>query len=224
MLSESSRLTLSAPDVEPVQAAVAEPAPVVMVIFDEFPVGSLMTLSDEINSRRYPNFTELANTSDWYRNTTTDASYTTVAIPSIITGQAADRSSLPTATDHPDNIFTLLGASYDVRAVEPITQLCPDDICTDSVEEKDGFFEALGSLVSDLEVVEKHLLLPKSMAGNLPDISQTFSGFSPPPGAAPDGLASRSVERGRSRQWIESRRSVDRSFDGSRGRKRCLPA
>ena len=222
VLSDSSRLTLSAPDVEPVQAAVAQPAPVVMVIFDEFPVGSLMTTSGEVNQRRYPNFTELADTSDWYQNTTTDASYTTVAIPSIMTGESADRSSLPTATDHPDNLFTLLGASYDVHAVEPITQLCPDDICTDSVEEKEGFFAALGSLVSDLEVVEKHLLLPKSMTKNLPDISQTFGGFSPPPDAAPDGLASRSVERGLSRQWIDSRRRLDRSFDGGQEAEEML--
>ena len=209
VLSDSSRLTLSAPDVDAVEASVADPAPVVMVVFDEFPVGSLMNTDDSINAKRYPHFAELAATSDWYRDITTGGSYTTVAIPSILSGQPVERDSLPTVGDHPDNLFTLLGKTYSVHAVEPITQLCPDSICTDSVEAKPSFTSAMGSLVTDLKVVEEHLLLPKSMTENLPDISQTFSGF----GGGTDSTGE-SIDRGRANQWIESRHTVERTFDG----------
>ncbi len=194
--SDASELTTSPEKVSAKQVTSSEPAPVVMVIFDEFPAGSLMTPSWKINPRRFPNFAELQRTSTWYRNTATDASYTAIAVPSILTGKEAQRDSLPTAADHPDSIFTLLGGQWKTQAIEPITQLCTEEICGER-EDSDSMGEALGSLYTDLRAVSAHLLLPSDMGSSLPDISQSFEGFG--------GSEVDSIERGRARQWVHDR-------------------
>lgn len=195
--SDASKLITSPSEVPAKEVSASNPAPVVMVILDEFPAGSLMTPSGRINPKRFPNFSDLERTSTWYRNTVTDASYTAIAVPSILTGQDADRDGLPTAADHPDSIFTLLGGNWQTRAIEPITQLCPEGICGVREEENGSMGDALSSLASDLKAVSAHLLLPESMGDNLPDISQTFQGFG--------DEQKDSVERGRARQWVRDR-------------------
>ncbi len=196
--SQSSELITGSGDAEPFDVEVGNPAPVVMVIFDEFPAGSLMTPGDRINDRRFPNFAELADQSDWYRDTTTGGSYTTIAVPSILSGLDPERDKLPTAHDHPNSIFTLLGKTYDIDALEPITQICPESLCPPSSGPKEGFAEALESLVTDSKVVEQHLLLPEDMGVNFPDISQTFGGFADP-GITVEG---EDADRTRAREFV----------------------
>lgn len=193
--SDASELATGGREVEAIQTSIKDPAPVVMIVYDEFPEGSLLTSEGKLNTTRFPNFAELQSSSDWYRNTVTNASYTAIAVPAILSGIAADRDRLPTAADHPENIFTLLGGSYDVHAIEPITQLCPPAICGER-EDAVSTGDALSSLFSDLKYVSAHLTLPESMGASLPDISQSFSGF---------GQASESIERGRARQFVRDR-------------------
>jgi hypothetical protein len=195
--SDASELTTSPPEVHAKEVSASNPAPVVMVIFDEFPAGSLMTPSDNINPKRFPNFAELKGTSTWYRNTATGGSYTAIAVPSILTGKVASRDLLPTAADHPDSIFTLLGKEWKTHAIEPITQLCTEEICGKREGEGTGMGDALHSLYTDLKAVSAHLLLPADMSSSLPDISQSFQGFG--------GTEEDSVERGRARQWVHDR-------------------
>jgi len=195
--SDASELTATSGDVEAIKTSIEKPAPVVMLIFDEFPVGSLMNENREINAKRFPNFAELESGANWYRNTVTDASYTAIAVPSILTGQDADRDRLPTAADYPESIFTLLGDSYDVRAIEPITQLCPPAICPVEDEDQVSTGQAVSDLFADLKYVSAHLALPESMSSSLPDISQNFEGFG--------GNPVESIERGRARQFVRDR-------------------
>ena len=51
-------------------ANVGARAPVVMVVFDEFPVTDLLTADGEIDAERFPSFARLARESTWFRNTT----------------------------------------------------------------------------------------------------------------------------------------------------------
>ncbi|MCB0869454.1 MAG: sulfatase-like hydrolase/transferase [Solirubrobacterales bacterium] len=205
--SDASELTTSTPEVHAKEITASNPAPVVMVIFDEFPAGSLMTPSGNINPRRFPTFARLKDTSTWYRNTATDASYTAIAVPSILTGKAADRDSLPTAADHPDSIFTLLGNDWKTQAIEPITQLCTEEICGEREGVNTDTGDAIHSLYTDLKAVSAHLLLPADMGSSLPDISQSFEGFG--------GTEEDSIERGRARQWVHDRLVEDGpSLDG----------
>lgn len=109
-----------------------DPPNVVFVVFDALPVESLLDGTGHIDAEHFPNFARLADTSTWYRDNTTNAIYTGFSVPSILTGRLpATRSEDSSYRPDPENIFTLLGGSYDVRAAEPITSLCPDDVCRD---------------------------------------------------------------------------------------------
>lgn len=173
--SSTSRLILPREQPEPVDVAITEPAPVVMVVFDEFPTGSLMTPQGKVDGTRYPAFAELASKSTWYRDATAAGAYTPLAVPAIFSGQKPNHENLPIAADYPHSIFTLLGGSYDLRVMEAATRICPEELCPadeNSIEEG-----TTSDLFSDLFVVSKYLLLPESMTRNLPDISSSFSGF-----------------------------------------------
>ena len=61
-----------------------------MVVFDEFPLTSLLDEHYQIDSVRYPHFAALAEQSTWFRNATTVSGDTVVAVPSLLTGQYPD--------------------------------------------------------------------------------------------------------------------------------------
>src|SRR5205814_10606123 len=110
-------------------ASVRHPSPVVFLLFDEFPTISLEDASGDIDAGRFPNFARLAKSSLWFRNMTTVASSTTVAVPALLTGQYPKKGSLPVYQDHPNNLFTLLGKRYRLNVVETQTSLCPTSLC-----------------------------------------------------------------------------------------------
>jgi hypothetical protein len=148
--------------------------PVVLVIFDEFPVTSLMTARHTVDAVRYPTFAALARTSTWYRDTTSVHEHTTEAVPAILTGKYPTQGQLPIAQDHPDNLFTLLGKRYRMNVFESVTQLCPERLCA---RRRAAFPSRLRALASDLEVVYGHLVLPKRLEDRLPSVSNTWQNF-----------------------------------------------
>jgi len=120
------------PVVLPPVGAVAKPAPVVMVVFDELPVASLMDARQQIDAERYPNFAALGRSSTWYRRTTTVSDLSTAAVPAILTGTLPPPGTPPTASEQPRNLFTLLRKSHRLRAAETFTRMCPAEPCGDT--------------------------------------------------------------------------------------------
>jgi hypothetical protein len=113
-----------------VQAAhVKASAPIVLVIFDEFPVHSLMAADGRIDAVRYPNFARLAGDATWYRNTASVDQDTPYAVPAILDGRLPRQERLPVAADHPRNIFSLLAGRYELHVREDATQLCAPRLC-----------------------------------------------------------------------------------------------
>ncbi len=110
-------------------ADIASGPPVVMVVLDEFPTGSLFDAGRRVDPIRYPNFAKLARGSTWYRNATTVADFTELAVPSLVTGVPARQKTLPVAADHPESVFTLLARGYRLDATESITELCGKQAC-----------------------------------------------------------------------------------------------
>ena len=155
--------------------------PVVLIVFDEFAPVSLMNSSEHVDAARYPSFAKLENTSTWYRSATTVMWLTEVAVPSIFTGvlPLPHKKLLPIYSDHPNNIFTLLGGSYNVQGVESITHMCPASICKEvkgqqSAQEVKG---TTGSLANDAGVVYLHLVLPAPYVDSVPQISDSWGNF-----------------------------------------------
>ncbi len=136
-VSPSSSLMLPArPDTRsavPVRADPSKPLPpVVMIVFDEFPLMSLLDSQGEIDPRVYPNFAEFAARSTWYRNATGIGGWTPHALPAMLSGRypGEDRkSAAPNLSSYPDNLFTLFGHHYNLEVFETVTELCPADKC-----------------------------------------------------------------------------------------------
>ena len=177
---------------------VASTTPVVMVIFDELPVTALMDEQRQIDAVRYPHFAALAETATWFRNTTTVADTTLIAVPAILSGIYPDRFRLPRATDYPDNLFTLFGGSYDFKVFETFTQLCPEHLCGSGMLRPIPRKTRLASLLLDVSIVYCHLLLPEDLRSGLPTISQDWMNFAGNV-AAPPGEAEK---RSRIRKWL----------------------
>jgi hypothetical protein len=130
----------------------------------------------QIDPVRYPNFAALARDSYWFRNATTVAESTEIAIPSILTGLYPDPELKPTHADYPNNMFTLLGGTYRMKVFESLTQLCPRGLCEQDASNR-NLYGRMESLFSDLTVVYLHLVLPDSLKSELPSISQNWKDF-----------------------------------------------
>jgi len=177
--SDASKLVfVSNPSVK--AQRVHSTTPVVLIVFDEFAPISLMTRDEKIDAQRYPNFAALARDSTWYRSATTVQWLTEQAVPAVLTGILPSQhgTSLPIYADHPRNIFTLVSQSYRVRAVESITQLCPQRICHEVRRASPAAVsDTTGSLASDAGIVYLHLLLPEPYSEQIPDISDSWGNF-----------------------------------------------
>jgi hypothetical protein len=166
---------LGSEDDVPVRSDVGATAPVVVLVFDEFSVELLMDGRGRIDAERFPNFAELAGSATWFRNATTVSDHTTDAVPAVLTGRYPTEDALPTADDHPRNLFTLLGGAYSLRNVnEPVTDLCPGAMCAAS---RPPTWDRLESLAKDLTIVSLHRVLPNRLAERLPAVNQGFGNF-----------------------------------------------
>jgi len=119
------------PTVSAARVDVPAAAPsVLFIVLDMLPTASLLDGHGRIDAGLYPSFARLASESTWYRNQTTVAPWTNMAIPAILTGNLPlSQDTAPVASLYPHNLFTLLGASYDLGVTEPITALCPSTLC-----------------------------------------------------------------------------------------------
>lgn len=153
--------------------AIDDPTPVVVVQLDELPLASLLRRDLTVNRDRFPNFAALADEATWYSDATADASETSYSVPSVVTGRLPDADQLPTATDHPRSLFTLLGGRYDLDVHEEITSLCPTSLCDAGGERAESF----GTLLADASVVYGHVVLPASLRDRLPRVDQGWAGF-----------------------------------------------
>lgn len=177
------------PGAEP-GAADVEPAskpPIVVIVFDEFPSLSLQDRPGHIDKSLFPNFARLAAKSTWYPNATSVADSTETAVPATLTGIRPDdnKHELAIAKTFPKNIFTLLGGSYDIDAVETETQICPRSICEREV--RDPFFPRVPRILGDLVKLVPAAVLPKRIHREL---YGKGSGVSPLPSKSPPELYS----------------------------------
>jgi hypothetical protein len=148
--------------------------PIVVLILDELPLASLLDTSGQLDTNLYPNFGRLAGVANWYPQATTISGATLKAVPAILTGCFSDWEQLPNLKDHPRNLFTLLGLSHDCFVQEVQTNLCPTEFI-------DGPTPTLGlrlsELFSDVLVLYKHIIYPKTMQSHLPPINNRWNNF-----------------------------------------------
>lgn len=152
------------------------PAPVVVVVFDELPLTSLLDSSGAIDATRFPKFAELARTGTWYANATSPAPVTNYAVPAILSGLYPSRSRVPSAEDYPQNLFTSLAGSHELFVHESATRLCPTDLCEGGMVQQPSSGR-MSSLLRDAAVVYLHLVLPRRFLADVPSIDHRWGGF-----------------------------------------------
>jgi hypothetical protein len=117
-------------DARPVEARrVPRPKTIVMLVFDEFPLSSLMDADGRIDAERYPAFAELARTANWYRGATAVHDSTAHAVPAMLDGRYPRSGTKSNVYSHPGNLFTLLADRYELHISEEATGLCPTSMC-----------------------------------------------------------------------------------------------
>ena len=177
--SDISKIVFPNENSEEAVISVNSTIPVVMVVFDELPVTSLMDENRQIDRIRYPNFANLADDAYWFRNATTVADMSYLAIPAILTGRIPNELGSPTLKDHPNNLFTLLGNSYEMRVFEGYTNLCPPKLCSDSARAP-ALADRMLSMLVDVELIYLHIVLPVEMTTRLPPIDSSWHDFIEP--------------------------------------------
>jgi hypothetical protein len=177
LLTPVSRLVL--PDVIGAQAdiEIENPVPVVLVVLDEFNITALLDAKGRIDPVRFPNFAALAAESWWFPNAVTASVSTERAVPAILTGRQPqpDVPLTPTVTDHPYNLFTMLGNHYGLNVFESVTTLCPDTLCR--VKGDPVTSRRYAALFADVAVIYLHLITPPQLGQELPSLDAQWTGF-----------------------------------------------
>lgn len=149
--------------------------PVVLLIFDELPISSLLNTQGKIDAEQFPYFAAFAGQSTWYRNAATVADRTAFAVPIILSSRLPDKFRTGTYSNYPDNVFTLMGGSYQVAAVESLTELCPERLCPPPG--RSSVWQRQAGLMTDVKTIYLHLIAPKGMASKLPSVDKDWANF-----------------------------------------------
>jgi len=159
---------------EPAQTERAADVPVIVLVFDEFPLLSMVDADNQIDAARLPAFAGFARSATWFRNTTSVSDGTSLAVPAILTGRRPRTDRKPDFASHPQNLFTLLAPTHRLDVRESLTRLCPEHLC-ETRRPQGGATTA--SLFLDLSIVAGHVIAPPSLSRRLPPIDDRWEGF-----------------------------------------------
>ncbi len=160
-----------------VEEELRHAVPIVLLVFDELPLASLLDSDGRIDGERYPSFARLAERSTWFRQATTVAESTTKALPAIVTGTyPKDPQRLPVARQYPNNLFTWLGNTLELNVTEQGTGLCPASLrCSWEPPEPVGV--RLRATLEDLTIAYLHIALPRRWSARLPAVESVSRDF-----------------------------------------------
>ena len=149
--------------------------PIVVVVFDELPVATLLDEQHEVDREAFPAFAALSDQSTFFRNATASHSSTVEAVPALLSGRYVPVNTLPTPTGHPTNLFSVLDGTYRSHALEPLTQLCDVQGCGNA--QAGEAVNDYATLARDLGVLQLHLLVPDDWIPRLPPIDAGWRDF-----------------------------------------------
>jgi hypothetical protein len=151
-------------------------APIVVVLLDELPSNTLVDEHDQLDTKRYPGFGELARTATWFRNAYTVYDSTERAQPAIMDGDLPEKDKQPISSDHPNSIFTLFAKSHRMNVDEEATAVCPRDLCKDTIGQED-YPKRMSSMAEDLGLVWLHVVSPPDIENDLTSVSENWGNF-----------------------------------------------
>ncbi len=128
--SGATPIVLDTTEIKGSGVPIPSPVPVVMVVFDELPLTSLLDGKGGIDAGLYPNFAGLQRESTWFRLNSTPAAGTNWAVPAIMTGNYPGTIASPIAGVYKNSLFSFLGGNYVMDVQEVVTSLCDPSLCT----------------------------------------------------------------------------------------------
>lgn len=180
---------------KPVQhapATIANPVPVVMIVFDEFSGTSLMNGDLQIDEKNFPQFARLGKMATWYRQASTVHIRTDVAVPAMLSSQYPTVKRPPLESEFPGNLFRIVNATqaYDMTIFEPITRLAPESLRRRPKVQRTTW-QKLSLLTSSMVAIYPRLILPGDTPLEFPPLSKMWFGISEDltkPASMKDGL------------------------------------
>ncbi|MCP5184165.1 MAG: sulfatase-like hydrolase/transferase [Pseudomonadales bacterium] len=143
---------------------------VLLMVFDELPLTTLLDEAGELDGRRFPNLASLGEVATWYRGASSVSCNTVTAVPSILVGRMAKyphpTNVSPTLANYPMNLFTLLADSHEIRALEPVTSLCPQRVC----RQRHAGADSYRLLAEHLALAFLHGIFPDAWRDALPEL------------------------------------------------------
>ncbi len=170
------REILRPPPAADVEGELASDGSVVVLVFDGLPLSALVDESGAIDRHRFPHFAALADEAHFFRNATTVSETTDFAIPAIVTGRYPEWDRPPTSAMYPHNLFTFFARTHDLNVFEPVTRLCPRELCAAGPGQVSRG-ERLAGAFSDLGFIYAHAVLPADLAADLPGVSAAWRDF-----------------------------------------------
>ena len=193
VVSPGSQVVFASEQSSPDSTPIGNPVPVILLVLDELPVQSLMDREGGIDDTRYPGFARLLDDFTWFRNAATMHQNTPQVLPVILSGGRYKNNVEATAVGYPENLFSLVGSSYDVWAYEGITSICTPELCRD--QRRPTALERWPLLISDTSIVTAHVVLPDAATTWLPTLEGTWTSFA---SRQEDATASKDAEQGAS--------------------------
>ncbi|MGE3510699.1 MAG: sulfatase-like hydrolase/transferase, partial [Vicinamibacterales bacterium] len=145
--------------------------PIVLLVFDETPLVSLLNRDGAIDAGLYPSFASLARDGVLFRNATTVSDYTQWAVPAILSGRYPRAGTQP---DQHASLYMLLGGTYRFTVSDTATDLCPADLCPPATPPSST---RLRLLANDLGFVYLHAVATADLAAKLPSLTDDWRNF-----------------------------------------------
>ena len=155
-----------------IKPVVTLEAPLVVIVFDEMNLASMLDEKGGIDRRLFPNFRRLTKTSTWFKNGSTNYGKTERAIPCLLSGRFQDESAASVSyRQNPSNLFTLFHAQDGVFAMETLTNLCPPNICE---VQRRQLFNISKQTLADFILIYQNIMVPESFASRIKAIPHRF--------------------------------------------------
>lgn len=171
----------------PPKLDIASRPNVVLVIYDELPLTTILDGDGLIDKEKFPNFHHLAQGSTWFADARSVSGETEIAVPAILSGRLRKDGAPATYAIYPQNIFYTLGASYNVLDLQTVTNLNPFGQSGDNFEP--SFSGRTRRIARDVAIIYAHIVTPPQFVAVLPPINRQHNRFGEDVAALPHGTS-----------------------------------
>jgi len=169
----------------PPKIAIASQPNIVLIIYDELPLTTILDGDGLIDKEKFPNFHRLAAGSTWFSDARSVSGETETAVPAILSGRLRKGNLPATYGIYPQNIFYTLGSSYNVLDLQTVTNLNPFGQSKDGFER--SFRARLQRIALDIAIICAHIVVPPQLVAGLPPINRQHNRFGEDVAALPNG-------------------------------------